>query len=75
MTLIEEIYAGVLPELARHGIEDTTEHRLWALQGLRDGWMEEDLPPEAGPYIAACTVEIFKLKMDLMFPIFQQPEP
>lgn len=37
MTKIEEIYANVLPELEKAGVEDTTEHRLWALEGLYDG--------------------------------------
>jgi hypothetical protein len=71
MTRIEEIYAALLPELAENGIEDTPLHRMWALEGLRDGWKEddEDLPHdqaiEKSFYILAATMEIMVLRMKL----------
>lgn len=67
MRKIEEIYANVLPELEKAGVEDTTEHRLWALEGLYDGWTEDpNLPPEAMPWLLACRMEIIALKMRLI---------
>ncbi len=62
MTRIEEIYETVLPEMKAQNIEDTTEHRLWFLQGLKDGWLEdEDTSVEKSFYVLAVTLEILRL--------------
>jgi hypothetical protein len=69
MTRIEEIYAAVLPEMEANGIEDTTENRIVFLQGLYDGWKEdEDTSIEKTFYMLALHSEIFGLKLRLMFP-------
>ena len=67
MTMLDEIYANVLPELEANGIEDTPLHRLWALEGLLDGWMEDNPPPEAQPWINTVRLEIALLKIKTMF--------
>jgi hypothetical protein len=67
MTKIEEIYANVLPMLEAKGVEDTPLHRLWALEGLRDGWLEDDPPPEAAPWISAIEFEIVLLRVRTVF--------
>lgn len=59
MTMIEEIYEEVLPMLNRIGVPDTPQHRVWALQGLVDGWLQDNPPPEAQPWINAALDEIF----------------
>lgn len=62
----DEIYAHVLPEMAKHGIEDTIENRYWFLNGLYDAWKEEtDI--EALPWKVALIGEIMILKMKLDF--------
>ena len=69
MTRIEEIYAELLPELERNNIEDTPLHRMWALEGLRDGWKEDkeelDLATsvEKTMYILAATTEMMRLRL------------
>ena len=68
-TKIEEIYDFVLPEMAENNIEDTSEHRMWFLEGLRDGWREDtDISIEKSMYMFAITAEIWKLKTIMQFP-------
>jgi len=68
MTKIEEIYAMLLPELEANDIEDTTEHRLWALEGLRDAWLEDsETIFEKTLYMLAINGEIFVLKLKLRY--------
>lgn len=68
-TKVEEIYANVLPELEANGIEDTTQHRLWALEGLCDAWKEDsESSLEKTFWMLALTQEIFSLKLKLQFP-------
>jgi len=69
MTRIEEIYENVLPVMKDNNIEDTPQHRLWALQGLLAGWKEDvDDSVEKSLYMAALTGELFRLRMELYFP-------
>jgi hypothetical protein len=67
MSLIQEIYDHILPELAANGFEDTVENRLLALQGLLDAWMED---PEENfsktMYVSAVRLEISMLKCRLI---------
>lgn len=67
---IEEIYEFVLPEMKAQGIEDTTIHRIWFLEGLRDGWKEdvEDDNPDKVFYMVAINSEIFRLNLERLFP-------
>jgi hypothetical protein len=67
MSKIEEIYANVLPMLEANGYEDTPLNRLWALEGLRDGWLEDNPPPEAQPWINAIRFEIALLRIRTVF--------
>jgi len=68
MTKIEEIYEGfLLPFMEEHGIEDTTENRLWALEAASEG-MREVPGFDAILYNAAVSSEIFKLQLKLKFP-------
>jgi hypothetical protein len=67
MTMIETIYETLLPELAANGVEDTPLHRLWALEGLVDGWEEDNPPTEAQPWIRAAKFEIVLLKIKTVF--------
>ena len=61
-TKIEEIYDFVLPVMAKNNIEDTSEHRIWFLEGLRDSWREDtDTSIEKSMYIFAITAEIWRL--------------
>lgn len=65
-SLIEEIYAAVLPEMELRGIEDTPENRRDFLIGLRNGWMEdEDRSMEKALYLLAVNNEIFRLKIEI----------
>lgn len=69
MTRIEEIYETVLPEMEANGIEDTIENRIVFLQGLYDGWKEdEDRCIEKTLYQIALISEINVLKIKLKFP-------
>jgi hypothetical protein len=67
MTRIEEIYEQVLPMLKDLGVEDTPQHRLWALEGFRDGMKEDDTDNclEKSLYRIAITGEIMILEMKL----------
>lgn len=66
--MIEEIYANVLPMLEELGAEDTTEHRLWALEGLAEAWKEDsDSSFEKTFWRLALTQEICTLKIKLSF--------
>jgi hypothetical protein len=68
MTKVEEIYEAVLPELASHGIEDTTQNRLWALEGLRDAWNEDSESSfEKSMWQLALMGEIWSLESRLRF--------
>lgn len=59
-----EIYETVLPEMAAHGIEDTTPNRIAFLSGLLDGWLEdESRSAEKSIYVSALALEIFYLKL------------
>lgn len=69
MTRVEEIYAAVLPEMARNEIPDTTENRIIFLQGLYDGWKEDpESSLEKVLYQVALHGEITLLKLKLQFP-------
>ena len=67
MSKIDEIYEAILPEMAAHDLEDTTEHRLWFLEGLRDGWREDDSDAciEKGLYVMTVTLEMMSLRIQL----------
>jgi hypothetical protein len=66
MSKIEEIYTFILPELASKGIDDTPQHCLWALEGLRDAWKKDsDISLEKTLYQIALNGEILILKMKL----------
>lgn len=69
MTRSEEINEFMLTTLKEHGIEATAENRLAFLQGMQDEWLEVSDPPlEQILYMSALSSEIFKLRMELMFP-------
>lgn len=66
---IEDVYEFLLPALAEEEIEDTPEHRLWALEGLYDGWKEDqDTSIEKTFWMLAVHTEIMRLQLSLMFP-------
>jgi hypothetical protein len=61
---METIYETLLPYMAENDIEDTTENRISALQGLRDAWMEDDdRPLEAHVWIMAVNMELVHLAL------------
>ena len=62
---IDEIYANVLPDMAKHGIKDTTENRLAYLTGLRDGWVEDGPKPGTDKqwWLLALNVELMRLEI------------
>jgi len=70
MSLIEEIYAAVLPEMKANDIEDTVENRIIFLTGLRNSWLEEndDWGTTKGFYLMSLTNEIVRLKITKRFP-------
>lgn len=62
--MIEIVYERVLEEMKKEEIPDTTENRIAMLEGLRDGWEEEDGDnPDAVPWIIAVTLELTKLNI------------
>lgn len=67
MTRIEEIYSFVLPEMKANEIEDTIENRIVFLEGLQDGWREDESTSiEKTFYQMALSGEIFSLKLKLL---------
>jgi hypothetical protein len=66
----DEINEAMLAEMKLQGIEDTTQHRIWFLEGLRDGWKEdEDSSIEKRMYQMALEAELFRLKVTPLFDI------
>lgn len=65
---IEDIYEELLPTLAQHGVEDTTENRFHALTGLYDSWIEDGARdiPEARAWLLAVTIERLTLQNKMM---------
>lgn len=62
MSMIEEIYERVLPEMKASGIEDTIPNRIAFLQGMNDAWREDDSFSITKPfYILAVSLEIQRL--------------
>jgi hypothetical protein len=68
-TRIEEIYEFVLPLLNDNGFDDTPANRLYALMGVWNAWTEDESTEiEKTFYMLALSSEIFRLKVELMFP-------
>jgi hypothetical protein len=66
MTLMDEVYQGVLPEMARNDIPDTTENRIIFLTGLLDGWAEDpDDSLDKSLYVAAVALEVSLLQIKM----------
>lgn len=62
--LMAKIYETVLPEMAEHGIEDTTSNRIAVLSGLWDAWNEDDTHSvEKSMYMTALAFEILHLQL------------
>lgn len=63
---IDVVYAGVLPEMKKNNIEDTTENRLAFLQGLLDAWEEDpERSVEKSIFMLAVQSEIQLLKLEV----------
>ena len=71
-TKIEQIYDVLLPEIEALGVEITDDVRLAALQGLRDGWLEDkdedDYKTDKIFWVIAANIEIMRLELKLGFP-------
>ena len=58
----------VLPFMAENGIEDTTQNRLWALEGVYAAWNEDgDNSIEKTIWKVALIGEMNVLRIKLMF--------
>lgn len=67
MTLIEEIYAVVLPLMTKYGIEDTPENRIEALEAFAESWGMFPNHRAIG-YRMAVQAEVSMLKLKAQFP-------
>lgn len=67
MTRIEQIYAVVLPEMAAHGISDTTSNRIAVLTQVYEDWSCNSYDLDREYYRVAIALEILALKVQLSF--------
>lgn len=71
LEMIEEIRTEIDRVLSENGVELTDQHRLWAIEGLIDGW--EELEDEDGDnplyhkFVTAAKLERTMLRMGLLW--------
>lgn len=74
----DEIVARVLEEMKLHNIDDNIENRIAMIEGLIDGWREDDetLPfdvaMEKWAWVFAAQSEVMILKIKLRIPAFKE---